>query len=67
MSHYPISIFKFRQLNGITVSDDGLTLECNKLFIYHSIRFGQFLHKNEEIIFLIDYHCPVNNHSFVRN
>ena len=49
ISHYPRLDFKFKRLNGIKVSADGLTL--NSEGIKHSVRFGDFLHKTEEIIF----------------
>ena len=51
ISHYPVSDFKFhdKKLRGITVSEDGLTL--NSKDVSHTIRFGDFLHKKDNIIF----------------
>ena len=49
MLHYPTSIFKFKQLNGINISDDGLTLNCKG--VYHTMRFGEFLFSKDKIIF----------------
>ena len=60
ISHYQIAIFKFKTLNGITVSEDGLTLKCED-WVYHSIRFGEFLHKNEKIIFEVIFHLKQAN------
>ena len=46
--------FKFRRLNFVEVSDNGLNLVAES--VYHSIRFGEFINKNEKIIFEVIFY-----------
>lgn len=52
IGHHPTLHFNFKQLNQITISDGGLTLKHTDE-IFHSVRFGEFLHAKDNIIYKV--------------
>ena len=57
--YYPIKNFEFKRLDYVQISDDGLSLRSTAFL---TVRFGEFLHKNERMIYKVIFEIKEANH-----
>ena len=53
LAYYPLNFVFNRDVKGVNLSEDGLTLKCKS--ICHRIRFGEFLHNTDGVIFEVTF------------